>query len=193
MENNTNTTPTKTTTTATTSKPSNSTVSRTVLLLMRVLTFVFLLVALILIVLTKETLDDDDDVYDNDKPEIKFQDIHAYRYMISTIVIGFVYNLLQMALSIFTVATGNRVLNGDGGYKFDFYGDKIISYFLISGSAAGFGASEDLQRLSDELFELPLISFFGNANASASLLLLGFIATAIASVFTSFTLSKKAN
>ncbi|XP_045831483.1 CASP-like protein 4D1 [Trifolium pratense] len=187
MENNTtNTTPA--TTTTTTSKPSNS---RTVLLLMRVLTSLFLLIALILIVLTKETLDDD--IYDHrDQPKIKFQDIHAYRYMISTIVIGFVYTLLQMALSIFTVATGNRVLNGDGGYKFDFYGDKIISYFLLSGSAAGFGASEDLQRLSDEIFDLPLISFFGKANASASLLLFGFIATAVASVFTSFALPKKA-
>ncbi|XP_045831490.1 CASP-like protein 4D1 [Trifolium pratense] len=194
MENNTtNTTPA--TTTTTTSKPSNSTVSTTVLLLMRVLTSLFLLIALILIVITKETLDDDDDIYDHrDQPKIKikFQDIHAYRYMISTIVIGFVYTLLQMALSIFTVATGNRVLNGDGGYKFDFYGDKIISYFLLSGSAAGFGASEDLQRLSDEIFDLPLISFFGKANASASLLLFGFIATAVASVFTSFALPKKA-
>jgi hypothetical protein len=45
--------------------------------------------------------------------------------MISTIVIGFAYNLLQMALSIFTVVSGNRILNGDGGYKFDFYGDKV--------------------------------------------------------------------
>ncbi|KAK2359872.1 CASP protein 4D1 [Trifolium repens] len=189
MENNTNTTPipTPTPTTITTSKPSNSTVSRTILLLMRVLTFVFLLIALILIVLTKETIDPDD--YDETK--IKFQDVHAYRYMISTIVIGFIYNLLQMALSIFNVASGNRVLNGDIGYKFDFYGDKIISYFLLSGSAAGFGVSEDLQRFSDEILELPLISFFGKANASASLLLFGFIATAIASIFTSFALPKK--
>ncbi|WJX81093.1 hypothetical protein P8452_64016 [Trifolium repens] len=176
MENNTNTTPT----TITTSKPSSSTVSKTVLLLLRVLTFVFLLTALILIALTK-----DDDV------EIKFKDIHAYRYMISTIVIGFAYNLLQMALSIFTVVSGNRILNGDGGYKFDFYGDKVTSYFLLSGSAAGFGASEDLHRVF-KAANLPLNSFFGKANASASLLLFGFIATAIASIFTSFALPKRA-
>ncbi|XP_045797321.1 CASP-like protein 4D1 [Trifolium pratense] len=177
MENNTkNTTPTSTST----SKPSNSTVSRTILLLLRVLTFVFLLIALILIVLTKD-----------DDAEIKFKDIHAYRYMISTIVIGFAYNLLQMALSIFSVVSGNRILNGDGGYKFDFYGDKIISYFLLSGSAAGFGASEDLHRVF-KAAELPLNSFFGKANASSSLLLFGFIATAIASIFTSFALPKRA-
>jgi len=45
--------------------------------------------------------------------------------MISTIIIGFAYNLLQMAFSIFTVVSGNRVLSGDGGYLFDFFGDKV--------------------------------------------------------------------
>jgi len=45
--------------------------------------------------------------------------------MISTIIIGFAYNLLQMAFSMFTVVSGNRVLSGDGGYLFDFFGDKV--------------------------------------------------------------------
>ncbi|KAK2359877.1 CASP protein 4D1 [Trifolium repens] len=135
---------TPTTTAATTSTPSSSTVSRTILLLLR-----------------------------DDESEIKFKDFHAYRYMISTIVIGFAYKSLQMALSIFSAVSGNRVLNGDGGYKFDFYGDKIISYFLLSGSAAGFCATEDLHRIF-KAEELPLK------------------ATAIASVFTSFALPKKA-
>lgn len=45
--------------------------------------------------------------------------------MMATIVIGFAYNLLQMALSIFTVVSGNRILNGNVGYLFDFFGDKV--------------------------------------------------------------------
>ncbi|XP_061338375.1 CASP-like protein 4D1 [Gastrolobium bilobum] len=168
------------------STPSSSTVSRTVLLLLRVLTFVFLLIALILIAINKQTEDTSDG-----PTEAKFNDIHAYRYMISTIVIGFAYNLLQMALSIFSVVSGNRVLSGDGGYLFDFFGDKIISYLLLSGSAAGFGASEDLHTLFKSI-DLPFNSFFEKANASASLLLIGFLFTAIASTFTSFALPKKA-
>ncbi|XP_058739380.1 CASP-like protein 4D1 [Vicia villosa] len=184
MENGTKTT--TITTSAIASAPSSSTVSRTVVLVLRVLTFVFLLIALIVLVLTNETSETDDG-----ETEIKFKDIHAYRYMISTIVIGFAYNLLQMALSIFTLVSGSRVLNGNGGYMFDFFGDKIMSYFLLSGSAAGFGASEDLHRFF-KAAELPLNSFFGKANASASLLLFGFITTAIASIFTSLALSKKA-
>jgi hypothetical protein len=37
-----------------------------------------------------------------------------------------------MALSIFTVASGNRILNGDVGYKFDFYGDKVHLHPITS-------------------------------------------------------------
>ncbi|XP_045831489.1 CASP-like protein 4D1 [Trifolium pratense] len=162
-------------------QPSSSIVSRTVILLLRVLTFVFLLIALILIVSTTANEDPDYDEF-----EIKLKDVHAFRYMIWTIAIGF------MVLSVCTLVSGNRVLNGDGGYKFDFYGDKIISYLLLSGSAAGFGASKDLDRFYKEELEHPLNSFFRQANASASLLLFGFIATAMAAIFTSFALPKKA-
>ncbi|KAK7295714.1 hypothetical protein RJT34_18625 [Clitoria ternatea] len=160
------------------SKPSSSTVSRTALVLLRLLTFVFLLIALILIAIDKQS--------DDAGNQIKFTDAYAYRYMISTIVIGFAYNLLQMGLSIFSMVSGNRALNGDGGYLFDFFGDKIISYLLLSGSAAGFGFTIDLRRGDSSIN-----SFTEKANASASLLLFGFLFTAIASTFTSFALPKK--
>ncbi|CAJ1841370.1 unnamed protein product [Sphenostylis stenocarpa] len=117
--------------------------------------------------------------------EIKFNNIYAYRYMISTIVIGFAYNLLQMTFSIFTVVSGNRVFSGYGGYLFDFFGDKIISYLLISGSAAEFGLTVELRRV------LPANPFTYKANVSASLLIIGFLFTSMASIFTSFTLPKK--
>ncbi|KAK7340882.1 hypothetical protein VNO77_21599 [Canavalia gladiata] len=163
------------------STPSNSTVSRTAILLLRVLTFVFLLIALILIAINKLTDEDTD-------TKVKFSDIYVYRYMISTIVIGFAYNLLQMALSVFAVVSGNRVLAGEVGLLFDFFGDKIISYFLLSGCAAGFGFTVELRRADSSIN-----SFTGKANASASFLLFGFLSTAIASIFTSFALPKKAN
>ncbi|KAG2403819.1 CASP-like protein [Vigna angularis] len=141
------------------SSPSSTTVSRTALLLLRVLTFIFLFIALILIAVAKQT-------DDNTGEKIKFSDFYTYRYMISTIIIGFVYNLLQMGFSIFTV---------------------IISYFLISGSSAGFGLTVELRRGT------PSNSFTDKAHASASLLLIAFLFTAVASTFTSFALSKKTN
>ncbi|KAL2329584.1 hypothetical protein Fmac_017165 [Flemingia macrophylla] len=122
-------------------------------------------------------------IFEGDK--FGFKDVYAYRYMISTIVIGFAYNLLQLVFSVFTVISGKRVIRGDCGYQFDFYGDKIISYFLISGATAGLSLNIELRN------DLPSNSFLDKANISASLLLVGFLFTAIASIFTSFALPKK--
>jgi len=66
----------------------------------------------------------------------------------------------------------------------NFYG-QIIAYLLISGSAAGLGFTVEL------LQHIPSDSFTQKANVSASLLLVGFLFTAIASIFTSFALPKK--
>ncbi|KAI4352115.1 hypothetical protein L6164_006396 [Bauhinia variegata] len=158
--------------------PSRSTVSRTAVLVLRILTFVFLLIALILIAINK-----DSDL------GVKFSDVYSYRYMISTIVIGFAYNLLQMAFSFFGLVSGNRVITGNGGYLFDFYGDKVISYLLATGCGAGFGASKDLHNATDGY---DLSNFFAKSYASASLLLFGFLFTAVASIFSSYALPKKA-
>lgn len=65
--------------------------------------------------------------------------------------------------------------------------EQMISYFMISGSAAGFGLTVELGR------GVPSNSFIDKANAAASLLLIGFVFTAIASTITSFALPKKAN
>ncbi|NP_001236854.1 CASP-like protein 4D1-like [Glycine max] len=157
-----------------------STFSFTVLLL-RVLTFIFLVTALIFISIDTLPIETSDyAVYE----EINFNYVYAYRYMLSTIVIGFAYNLLQMGFSIFTVVSGKRVLSSYGGYLFDFFGDQIISYLLISGSAAEFGYDVQRRRVTN--------SFTEKANVSASLLLVGFLFTATASIFTSFALPKKA-
>ncbi|MED6139953.1 hypothetical protein PIB30_088622, partial [Stylosanthes scabra] len=58
---------------------------------------------------------------------------------------------------------------------------------------AGYGVSVDLQSLSKKGHrQADLDTFFAKANGSASILLLGFLLNAIASVFTSFALPKKA-
>ncbi|KAK7340881.1 hypothetical protein VNO77_21598 [Canavalia gladiata] len=160
---------------------SSSTFSVSVLLL-RILTLLFLLIALIIIAISEYT-----EITYFGTTKRKFDHVQAYRYMFSTIVVGFAYNLLQLAFSIFTMVSRKRALSGDGGYLFDFYGDKIMSYLLLSGSAAGFGFSAELLRV------VPSNPFLEKANASAGLLLVGFIFNAIASIFTSFALPKKPN
>ncbi|KAA3481814.1 CASP-like protein 4D1 [Gossypium australe] len=55
-----------------------------------------------------------------------------------------------------------------GAFLVDFYGDKVISYVLASGSAAGFGATKDLKALADATNVDDLDDYFDKAYASAS-------------------------
>ncbi|XP_031259545.1 CASP-like protein 4D1 isoform X1 [Pistacia vera] len=65
--------------------------------------------------------------------------------MLATTVISIAYTILQVAFSLYYVSTGNRVISGDGSFKFDFYGDKVISYVLATGGAAAFGVTKDMK------------------------------------------------
>ncbi|KAF3614029.1 CASP-like protein 4D1 [Capsicum annuum] len=164
--------------------PSPASIPPFVGLIVRILTFICLLISLILIATNTHTTFDD---Y-GDKTKIKFNDFYAYRYLIATVIIGMAYTLLQTAFSIFFVTTGNR-LGGEGLCLFDFYGDKFISYLLVTGAAASFGMTQDLKNLQtgDELNK-----FLNTANAAASLCLIGFLFAAASSIFSSYNLPKRA-
>lgn len=66
---------------------------------------------------------------------------------------------------------------------------QAISYLLATGAAAGFGLAVDLNRLPGN--DLPSKKFLDKANASASLLLIGFLFSATSSVFSSLSLPKR--
>ncbi|XP_054785859.1 CASP-like protein 4D1 [Prosopis cineraria] len=170
-------------------QPSSSslTISGIGLLVLRVMSMVVLVVALILISIDKGSEVSDD----GERYKIKFNDLHSYRYMMVTIIIGFAYNFFQMALSIFHVVSGKRLISGDFGYLLDFSGDEIISYLLATGAAAGFGATLDVHSTFTEFLNVHFDSFFNKANASASLLLAGFLFTATSSILASYALPKK--
>ncbi|KAH6806307.1 hypothetical protein C2S53_012467 [Perilla frutescens var. hirtella] len=154
--------------------PSTPAVSPLVSLIIRVLTFVSLLISVIVIATNNSYVGD---------TKFKFDDFYAYRYMLATGVIGIAYTLLQTAFTIFFVSTGNRI-GGDGLAFVDFYGDKALSYLLATGAAAGFGLTVDLNRGGSN-------GFLNKANAAASLLFLGFIFSAISSIFSSLSLPKR--
>ncbi|XP_055802102.1 CASP-like protein PIMP1 [Solanum dulcamara] len=149
-------------------------------LIVRVLTLVCLLISLIVIATNTHTTS-----LNFVDIKTKSTDFYAYRYLISSVVIGMAYTLLQTAFSIFFVTTGNR-LGGEGLCLFDFYGDKFISYFLATGAAASFGMTQELKRISD------LDKFLNTSNAAASLCLFGFFFAAASSIFSSYNLPKRA-
>ncbi|XP_054789748.1 CASP-like protein 4D1 isoform X2 [Prosopis cineraria] len=90
----------------------------------------------------------------------------------------------------FSIVSRDSQFKGNGVYIFNFYADKVISYLLMSGAAAGFGASQDVHRIFDDTLNLNLDDFFAKANASASLLLIAFLCSAIASIFSSYELPR---
>ncbi|GMN57219.1 hypothetical protein TIFTF001_026334 [Ficus carica] len=154
-----------------------SAASRVANLVLRVITVVLLLISLI-VISTNSKVDEINEV------KLKFQNVKAYRYMLSAIVIGTAYGLLQLAFTIH-----NLVSNGEGNLLFDFYGDKIVSYLLATGAAAGFGVTVDMKTLFESI-NYDFGNFYAKAYASSSLLLLAFLCTAVLSVLSSYALPK---
>ncbi|OIT30762.1 PREDICTED: CASP-like protein 4D1 [Nicotiana attenuata] len=122
------------------------------MLIARILTFVFLLISLIVLATTED-----------------FNQISAYRYTFSAIVIGLVYTFLQTALTIFHLISGHNIC-GDVLAHFEFYGDKVSSHLLATGATTGYGIT---------------------SGAAATLLLIAFFFSAISSIFSSFNLHNK--
>ncbi|PIN20830.1 hypothetical protein CDL12_06468 [Handroanthus impetiginosus] len=175
-----------TTNSLTMAPPPSTTISPIVILIVRVLTFISLLFSVIIIA-TNTATSTVATSFGLIDIKINFSAFYAYRYMVATGVIGMAYALLQTAFTIFYVTTGTR-FGGDGLAFLDFYGDKVFSYLLATGAGAGFGLTVDLKQNDDSETN----SFLNKAIAAASLLLIGFIFSAISSVFSSLSLSKKA-
>ncbi|GLT89030.1 hypothetical protein SLE2022_070330 [Rubroshorea leprosula] len=156
---------------------------RLITLILKLLTIVFLLTALV--VLTTDTVTDE--YYDNTdgyvSVRIHFKDINSYRYLLSTCVIGMAYTLLQIVFSFYHISTGNHLSSP----TFDFYGDKVLSYTLATGAAAGFAATSDLRSGSEGVIS----HFFNRGYAASALVLLGFVCAAFLSIFSSRALPKK--
>ncbi|CAN0909491.1 CASP-like protein 4D1 [Linum grandiflorum] len=168
---------------------SSSRASRTVAFVLRILTLICLLISMVILTTNTATLQ----VFTNFSAAtgpnivgitIHFKDIYTYRYLLGATVFGMAYMLLQIVVTLCSLAKG-----GNGSLLFDFYGDKVVSYILATGSAAAFGATRDMKPLFAGVGNVD--KFFNKGYASASLLLLGFVCTAILSVMSSYALPKR--
>ncbi|KAF8021995.1 hypothetical protein BT93_G2200 [Corymbia citriodora subsp. variegata] len=160
--------------------------SRALILALRLVTLVFLVVSLVVLTTDTATLQ----VYVNTEVQIRFRDVYAYRYMFGTIVVGAGYTIIQIARTLHRICKADQLISRDGITLFDFFADQIASYVLATGSAAGFGATKDLESLLGfvgSAFE----KFFNKGYAAASLLLCAFVCAAFLSILSSFALPKK--
>ncbi|CAF2296982.1 unnamed protein product [Brassica napus] len=157
-----------------------------VLLSLRVLTVAFLVITVIILSTNSVTI-----VSQGNSLKFHFKDVYAYRYMFSAAIIGLLYAVIQLFFSISELATRTK---NPFNYQLDFYGDKIISYLVATGSAAGFGVTKDLKDTFLALVVLdstdPVDKLFSRGYASASMLLFAFFCLAVLSVFSSHTIAK---
>ncbi|KAL7147974.1 hypothetical protein ABFS83_06G147200 [Erythranthe nasuta] len=147
--------------------------SPVIALVLRVLTFLALLISVILI--GTDTI-----------RGYKFNDFSAYSYMFASGIIGIIYTFTQIGFKISHLTSGYQSGVDGGWLLIDFYGDKVLSYMLATGTATGFGLTVDLNHSSGRYS-----GFLNKANASASLLFFAFMFSAVSSVFSSLALIPK--
>ncbi|KAG9139877.1 hypothetical protein Leryth_015259, partial [Lithospermum erythrorhizon] len=76
------------------------------------------------------------------------------RYVLASGAIGFLYALIQIPFAFYHANTQKRWIRDGYLPEFDFFGDKIVSLVLASGVGVGFGASFELKRINNGLFDL---------------------------------------
>ncbi|KAG9151658.1 hypothetical protein Leryth_001968 [Lithospermum erythrorhizon] len=117
------------------------------ILILRILTLLFCAASIVLTVTNK---------YEIQGEKAKFTDIIAFRYVLASGAIGSLYALIQIPFAFYHAYTQKRWIRDGYLPEFDFYGDKVVSMLLASGVGVGFGASFELKRTVDALFDLIL-------------------------------------
>ncbi|KAI3730461.1 hypothetical protein L1987_61631 [Smallanthus sonchifolius] len=168
-------------------------------LTVRVATWLCLLASLIVLASNTSNIKD---LYTDVK--VGFNNIYAYRYMMSAIVIGFAYTCVLVPFEIYQLAMGKSLVTGNWLSKTIFYGDKFLLSLLATGVGAAFGATFDLKRSLDQLddsfesYGIPYLSdyrskldnFFNMAYVSAGFLLIAFLTSVASSILSSLSLQK---
>ncbi|XP_051115784.1 CASP-like protein 4D1 [Andrographis paniculata] len=116
--------------------------------------------------------------------KVKFTDIIAFRYVFACGLAGAAYNLIQLPFALYNAAKDKRMIRNGCLQEFDFYGDKVICFLVASGVGAGFAMSCELKRGSDDLNDKGK-TFLDRGLISSGLLLGGFLAMALLTIFSS--------
>nr|GMD24745.1 CASP-like protein 4D1 [Ipomoea batatas] len=128
------------------------------------------------------------DTYDNGY-RIRYSDYSSYKYMMFIMVIGCVYNLLQIPLALYFFLRHNHLINHTGFVLFQFFADQLILALLATALGATFGATVDLDKgvRRKEKVEKNLHHFWRLVYLPITFFLIGFIASIISSIITSIT------
>ncbi|KAJ8554101.1 hypothetical protein K7X08_024779 [Anisodus acutangulus] len=134
-----------------------------------------------------------------DGDKTKFSDIKGFRYVLAAAAGGVLYSLIQLPFAVYQAVKEKRLIKGQFLPTFDFYGDKVIAFFLASGVGVGFGVSIELKIFIDQLvdsfevlgvdgleeFEHKNQFFLERGIIASGVLLAGFATMAILTILTS--------
>ncbi|XP_055826210.1 CASP-like protein 4D1 [Solanum dulcamara] len=157
---------------------------------LRILTLSACAASLALIVTNNFKLDGD---------KTKFSDIKGFRYVLAAAAGGVLYSLIQLPFALYQAVKEKRLITGQFLPVFDFYGDKVIAFFLASGVGVGFGVSIELKKFIDQLVDgfeslgVTGLDEFGDKTEkfldrgiiASGVLLAGFVTMAILTILTS--------
>ncbi|XP_060202953.1 CASP-like protein 4D1 [Lycium barbarum] len=110
----------------------------------------------------------------------QFRGIKSYRYVLAAAAGGILYSLIQLPFAMYHAVKEKRLIRGEFLPIFDFYGDKVIAFFLASGVGLGFGVSVELKVQDIERGEI-----IERGYIASGLLLAGFTTMAILTILTS--------
>ncbi|KAG5019719.1 hypothetical protein JHK87_015574 [Glycine soja] len=116
-----------------------------------------------------------------------FDRYKEYRYCLSVNIIGFAYSALQACDLTCQLATGKRLISHHLRNHFDFFMNQVLAYLLISSSSSAATRVEDwiLNWGKDEFTEM--------ATASIGMAFLAFVAFAISSHISGYTLCNRSS
>ncbi|XP_019176455.1 PREDICTED: CASP-like protein 4D1 [Ipomoea nil] len=163
-----------------------------VLLVSRVTTLVSLAISIVILKNSGKTYTGtvtyDGNTYENGY-RITYSNYTSYEYMMFIMVVGCVYNLLQIPLAIYYFLRDKHLINNRRFVLFQFFADQVIMALLATALGAAFGATVDLDKgvRNKEKVEKNLHRYWRFMYLPAIFFLIGFITSIISSITTSIT------
>ncbi|XP_014499773.1 CASP-like protein 4A3 [Vigna radiata var. radiata] len=116
-----------------------------------------------------------------------FDRYREYRYCLSVNIIGFAYSALQACDLSCQLATGKHFISHHLRNHFDFFMDQVLAYLLISASSSA------ATRVDDWISNWGKDEFTEMATASIGMSFLAFLAFAMSSLISGYTLCNRSS
>ncbi|KAK1351554.1 hypothetical protein POM88_054241 [Heracleum sosnowskyi] len=123
-----------------------------------------------------------------------FTDYEEYSYLLAIAVISTVYTGGQVYLQVHEILTGVQKFSRNNSVSFNFIGDQIFAYLLISAGSAAVPMTNRLREVEDSIFtDYPAPSglFTDSSAAAIAMTFLAFFVLALSALVSGYKLSNQ--